>query len=47
MRYLLESEIVTKQLGEWIDLIFGFKSIESNAMKYNNLYMHQLYREAP
>lgn len=36
MREALESEIVSKQLNEWIDLIFGYKQRGENAIKFDN-----------
>ena len=36
MRKALESDIVSEQLNEWIDLIFGYKQRGDFAITYDN-----------
>ena len=38
-----ESDEVSSNLGNWIDLIFGFKQRGKEAEKYNNIYMFNCY----
>jgi Beige/BEACH domain len=37
-RQALESELVSKQLHRWIDLIFGYLQKGENALTANNLF---------
>ncbi|GAM22164.1 hypothetical protein SAMD00019534_053390, partial [Acytostelium subglobosum LB1] len=43
MRKALESEYVSQNLHNWIDLIFGFKQQGDEAIKANNLFYHLTY----
>ncbi|KAJ8939230.1 hypothetical protein NQ318_015188 [Aromia moschata] len=43
LRDALESEIVSKNLHNWIDLIFGYKQRGEEAVKANNLFYHLCY----
>lgn len=43
MRNALESEEVQKELPEWIDLIFGFKSRGKEADKCLNKFFYLTY----
>ena len=38
-----ESDLVSSNIGGWIDLVFGFKQRGKDAEKYNNLYMFNSY----
>jgi len=42
-RKALESEICTRMLPRWIDLIFGVKSRGEGAMEANNVFHHNAY----
>lgn len=46
LREALESEIVSKNLHHWIDLIFGYKQRGEEARKANNLFYHLCYEGA-
>jgi hypothetical protein len=43
MREALESNYVSAQLHQWIDLIFGYKSPLAAAEEHDNLYHYQCY----
>jgi hypothetical protein len=43
MRAALESDYVSSNLHEWIDLIFGYKSRKEEAMLANNLFYPLTY----
>lgn len=43
MREALESNFVSEQLHQWIDLIFGYKSSLDSAEQHDNLYHYQCY----
>lgn len=42
-REALESDYVSEHLHEWIDLIFGFKQRDEEAVKANNLFYYLTY----
>lgn len=42
-RQALESSIVTSTLNYWIDLIFGFKQSDDNAVKSINVFHPAVY----
>ncbi|XP_074031053.1 protein FAN [Leptinotarsa decemlineata] len=46
LREALESDIVSKNLHNWIDLIFGYKQKGEEAVKANNLFYHLCYEGA-
>jgi len=46
MRKALESEIVSRGLPKWIDLIFGFKQRGEMAVKANNVFHYLSYENA-
>ena len=39
----LESEIVSKNINEWIDLVFGYKQLGDAAKESNNVFMYTTY----
>lgn len=43
MRSALESEHVSNELNQWIDLIFGYKQRGQKAYDYNNLFQFWSY----
>ncbi len=43
MRKALESDYVSRNLHNWIDLIFGYKQRGPEAIKANNLFFHLTY----
>lgn len=43
MKSALESDIVSENLHNWIDLIFGFKQIGEKAAEFDNLFHHITY----
>ncbi|EFA76401.1 BEACH domain-containing protein [Heterostelium album PN500] len=43
MREALESEYVSQNLHNWIDLIFGFKQLGDESVKANNVFYHLTY----
>lgn len=43
MRVALESDVCSKMLHKWIDLIFGFKQRGSEAIKAHNVFYHMTY----
>lgn len=45
MRRALESEIVTKNLNKWIDLIFGVYSKKDRGLEKANLFIDSIYRD--
>ena len=45
MRYLLESQKISNELNEWIDLIFGIKARDKEAEIAKNLYREESYQE--
>jgi hypothetical protein len=45
MRSALESDIVSENLHNWIDLIFGFKQTGKMAEEANNLFAPMTYEE--
>ena len=45
-RKSIESEIVSKNLHFWIDLIFGFKQKGKEAEKAMNVFFHLTYEDA-
>lgn len=45
MRKQLESEDTSKNLGKWIDLIFGVKSRGKEAVESNNVFFYLTYEE--
>lgn len=46
LREALESEYVSRNLHHWIDLIFGYKQKNEEAIKANNLFFHLCYEGA-
>jgi len=42
-RQALESKIVSKNLANWIDLIFGYKQLGEEALKADNLFYYMTY----
>lgn len=42
-REALESDYVGKHIGQWIDLIFGYKQSGNEALEANNLFHHYCY----
>lgn len=46
LREALESEHVSRNLHQWIDLIFGYKQRGEEAIKANNLFFHLCYEGA-
>ncbi|KAG5896999.1 hypothetical protein JTB14_010751 [Gonioctena quinquepunctata] len=46
LRKALESDIVSKNLHNWIDLIFGYKQKGGEAIEANNLFYHLCYEGA-
>ena len=45
-RLALESDYVSKQINNWIDLIFGYKQKGEEAIKAMNLFFHFTYEDA-
>ncbi|XP_018570993.1 protein FAN-like [Anoplophora glabripennis] len=43
LRDALESDVASKNLHKWIDLIFGYKQKGEEAVKANNLFYHLCY----
>jgi factor associated with neutral sphingomyelinase activation len=43
LRDALESDIISRKLHQWIDLIFGYKQQGEEAVKANNLFYHLCY----
>lgn len=46
LREALESELVSRNLHHWIDLIFGYKQRGEEAIKAHNLFFHLCYEGA-
>lgn len=46
LREALESEHVSRNLHQWIDLIFGYKQRGEEAIKAHNLFFHLCYEGA-
>ena len=45
MRAALESDFVSENLHNWIDLIFGFKQKGQKAAEFDNLFVHTTYED--
>lgn len=45
MRSALESDYVSENLNNWIDLIFGYKQNGENAIRADNLFYSLTYEE--
>jgi len=45
-RKLLESEFISKNIHQWIDLIWGYKQRGNEALLSNNLYRPEMYDDA-
>eukprot|EP01133_Synstelium_polycarpum_P001397 gene1397-1613_t len=43
MRRALESEYVSQNLNNWIDLIFGYKQLGEESVRANNVFYHLTY----
>lgn len=43
MREVLESAEVTRNINNWIDLIFGYKNPREVALQYDNLFHYRSY----
>ena len=43
---MLESQHVSKQINNWIDLIFGFKQRGTEAVKHMNIFFPLTYEDA-
>lgn len=43
MREVFESAEVSKNIHQWIDLVFGFKNPKEVALQYDNLYHYRTY----
>ena len=45
MRKILESQEVSEKIGDWIDLIFGYKQQGKEAIEARNIFFHLTYEE--
>ena len=45
MRKILEREVISQNLHNWIDLIFGVYALKKHAIKADNLFLGDLYVE--
>lgn len=46
MRKALESDYVSSHINNWIDLFWGFKQTGEEAIKADNVYNHDMYKES-